>query len=272
MGEPARQAVVAVALTPVRAEPASDAEQTSQALLGEPLAVLDRTDDWARCRSEDGHEGWVSAGALAAEEADPSPSRPADHEPAIALDGVIGGADGRPLARLPWGAVVLAAGDDVLLPGGVRGRMAGGELVRLAALPERFPARGEAVVDTARQWTGVPYLWGGRTRWGADCSGFVQAVYRLHGVGLPRDSYQQAAVGPAIDTSDGLDALQPGDLLFFRARDGERVVHVAMSMGGSRVLHAAERNGSIRENDLRGGDELERSLAGRLSVARRPLA
>lgn len=272
------RAVVRAALASVRASPAHEAEQVSQVLLGEVVEALETGDGWLRCRSEDGFEGWVSSGALVADTGSGAVARweSGGGDPAIALDAVVARSDGRVLARLPWGARVRLIDHEVRLPDGRRGTLVEGRLVRLTEAPEQFSASGRAVVRTALEWPGVPYLWGGRTRWGADCSGFVQAVYRLHGFALPRDSYQQAAVGLAIDLEGGveagIEALEPGDLCFFRARDGERIVHVAISLGGPLILHSAERNGSIRENDLGGADELERSLAERLTVVRRPLA
>jgi cell wall-associated NlpC family hydrolase len=97
----------------------------------------------------------------------------------------------------------------------------------------------------------------------------VQMLYRTHGVLLPRDSYQQAQIGSPVDASVGLDAIEAGDLLFFRAMGSERVAHVALSLGGSRIIHAAEPNGFVREDDLQGGTDLERSLAGRIVAVRR---
>ena len=125
------------------------------------------------------------------------------------------------------------------------------------------------LVATARRWLGTPYVWGGRTCWGTDCSGYVQAVYRLHGFLLPRDSYQQAEVGEPIEVSPEYASLQPGDLLYFRGRQSERVAHVALSLGGPSILHAAQENGGVAVNDLSCGSEFERSLIESLVGVRR---
>lgn len=264
-------AVVNTPIAPVRAQPSVRAEQTSQELLGGVVEVLDRQDDWLFVRGEDGYEGWVNAGGLLLDlvgaEAwwDEVGGRPG-----LSLDLELEDDGGGPLTRLPWGARIAIKGDAVRLPDGRVGRICAGEW---SAWEERggarFPRAGKAVVSTARRWTGVPYVWGGRTRWGADCSGLVQMVYRTHGVVLPRDSHQQAEMGELVDDGSNIDSPRPGDLLFFRARNSERIVHVALSPGGSRILHAAEPNGFVRQDDLNGASELERSLAERLVSVRR---
>lgn len=190
-------------------------------------------------------------------------------QPALVLDAALLDDAGQPVARLPWGARVAVVGESAILPDGRCGRLTQGRWVAWAELGERFPQSGAAVMATAREWLGVPYLWGGRTRWGSDCSAFVQAIYRLHGFLLPRDSYQQAEVGEPIDTGSGFETLQPGDLLFFRAADSVRVVHVAMSLGGAAILHAAQANGFVMEDDLERDSELGRSLTARFVAARR---
>jgi cell wall-associated NlpC family hydrolase len=91
----------------------------------------------------------------------------------------------------------------------------------------------------------------------------------LHGFLLPRDSYQQAEVGEPIEADGDRANLRPGDLLFFRGRESKRVVHVALSLGGSAITHAAQENGCVGTDDLRGGSELERWLAASLVGVRR---
>lgn len=265
-------AVVKAPLTPLRAEASVRAEQASQELLGAVLRVLERSDDWALVRGEDGYEGWVHAGALVLGDATACEAWWDDHggEPAFALDLELHDERGEPLMRVPWGGRVAIAGEIVGLPDGRRGRIAGGEWSLWEERgSDRFARDGGAVVATARTWAGVPYVWGGRTRWGADCSGMAQMIYRAHGVSLPRDSYQQAEIGQAVQADADFAGVEPGDLLYFRARDSQRVVHVALSLGGSGIVHAAEPNGVVREDDLAGSSALERSLAGRVVMVRR---
>jgi hypothetical protein len=247
------------------------AEQSSQELLGAVLQVSERRGEWARVAGEDGYEGWVQEGGLIFCSATAAEAwwDDAGGHPAVALDATLADEASRVIARLPWGARVAVAEGMVRLPDGRGGHLHEGQLVAWGERARDFPAEAPAVVTTGWRWLGVPYLWGGRTRWGADCSGFVQAIYRLHGFVLPRDSHQQAEVGARVDAGPGFQGCRPGDLLFFRGRDSDRVVHVALSLGGAEILHAAEPNGEVMPDDLAGGSDLQRSLAGRVSGVRR---
>jgi len=266
-----RHAILRAALAPVRAAPDNRAERVSEELMGSVLQVLERNGDWARCRGEDGYEGWLHTGALLAREADEAEAwwDGLGGVPVIALEATLSEAAGDRLVRVPWGARLAMVGSDVRLPDGRTGKFVEGDWAGWSELGSRFPQLGAAVVASARRWLGAPYVWGGRTCWGTDCSGYVQAVYRLHGFLLPRDSYQQAEIGEPIGVSPEYESLQPGDLLYFRGRQSDRVAHVAFSLGGPSILHAAQENGGVAVNDLSRGSALERSLAESLVGVRR---
>lgn len=101
----------------------------------------------------------------------------------------------------------------------------------------------ESIVDTARKFTGIPYLWGGVSSKAVDCSGFVKLVYFLNGIMLPRDADQQAKVGIEIYRNDNMSNVLPGDLLFFARRNeitGEiPITHVGLSLGGMEYMQAS---------------------------------
>ena len=145
-----------------------------------------------------------------------------------------------------------------------------GEALKAAGVIEAFwvvapeagaPARGTApeaarptderglrtsLVDTARGYLGVPYLFGGTTARGFDCSGLTGAVYRLNGLRLPRSSEAQFEAGNAVD----LDEARPGDLLFFATGGGRRITHVGLYLGHGTFIHAPSHGRSICEDRL----------------------
>jgi cell wall-associated NlpC family hydrolase len=108
-------------------------------------------------------------------------------------------------------------------------------------------AAATAALRTGDQYLGVPYVWGGSTPNGFDCSGFVQYVYRKQGVELPRTSRQMAGAGRSIPPF--IDALEPGDLMLFEGSNGV-ISHVAMYAGDGRILHSSSSGNGVRYDDL----------------------
>jgi hypothetical protein len=104
---------------------------------------------------------------------------------------------------------------------------------------------GETILKTAYRFMGIPYLWGGTSTKGMDCSGFTKTVYSLNGIVLQRDASQQVNNGELVDTKDGWQNLQSGDLLFFGRKADEnrkeRITHVAIYIGDGDFIHAAGR-------------------------------
>lgn len=269
---PRSEALVRAPIAPVYRRPTMSSTQLTQYVLGHRVTLLSRRARYWRIRGEDGHVGWVHRGYLARGDGDWALAweRAEGGDPVVSLGAELVDDDDATFARLPWGARVLqVAAGRLLLPDGRSGRVGSGEVVPADRLNDRFPARGESIVRTARRWMGAPYLWGGVTPNGVDCSGLIQAVYWIHGLALPRDSDMQARVGAEVDPGAGFDALRPGDLVFFSERN--RVNHVAMSLGGASIIHAAASNGGVALNDLAGDLELEGWLRNICHGARRLL-
>lgn len=268
----ASAALVRSAIAPVLAEPRITAPQATQYVLGHRVEVLQRSGSWTRVRGGDGYLGWVHEGYLQAGDEDWARQweRGEGGEPVVSLGAALSDDEGWLFARLPWGARLFRDQPGRLrLPDGRRGTVEDGEVVPADRLRDRFPTRGDSVARTARLWWGVPYLWGGVSTAGADCSGFVQSVYGMHGIALPRDSDLQAGAGVELDPGAG-PSFRAGDLLFFAERPG-RVTHVAVSLGAWHIVHSSLSNGGVEFNDLAGERALEVRLRGELVAARRVL-
>ena len=231
----AQQKTVRSAIAPLMGEARIAAGLTSQLLAGELLTVMDGRGDWLQVRGADGYEGWTHAGYL-------MPSS--------------GNEDSW---RISMGCEIRdVLGTRRLLPLGAR-MSPGAEVVNGAALDvahraAQFPLEVTAVARSAESlFTGASYLWGGVTPWGCDCSGFVQRIYALHGLALPRDAWQQALHGTRIsDDPSGEHA--PGDLLFFSDREDARITHVGMALGANRMVHCALMRGGVAIEHMRSGD------------------
>ena len=267
-------ALVKSALAPVLREPGLHSTVTSQYVLGHRLELLETRDRWWHVRGEDGYIGWVHEGYLLRGETDWAVAweRGIGGEPVVSLGGTLLDDEDRPFARLPWGARLVREGAQrYRLPDGRVGRLLeGGEMVAADRLLDRFPPRPESVLRTARRWLGAPYIWGGVVATGADCSGYVQSVYWMHGIALPRDSDLQANIGSPVEAGDDWSGLRVGDLLYF-AEQGERITHVAIATGGSGIIHSSLSNGGVAENDLTGDAHVERVMRDRFRAARRVL-
>ncbi len=115
----------------------------------------------------------------------------------------------------------------------------------------RLNPDGESILKTAFKFMGVPYLWGGTSSKGMDCSGFTKTVYFLNGIVLQRDASQQVNTGKLVEAIDSWESFQPGDLLFFGTKaEGnkkERITHVAIYIGDGDFIHAA---GRVRVNSF----------------------
>jgi hypothetical protein len=101
----------------------------------------------------------------------------------------------------------------------------------------------KSIWEDSRDYLNAPYLWGGKSIFGIDCSGFVQAIFRLHGYNLPRDAYEQAEIGTDIDFED----VQANDLAYFSNAEG-KIIHVGIMGEGRQIIHAS---GRIRVDELK---------------------
>lgn len=226
--------VVNTSVANVYAEPTFASEVVTQAILGETPKVLDQRGKWFQLEQWDGYQGWVYHFCLAKNpqflvqeewmsvNAPMAPIREAPSDEALPLRDAVFGARLPLLARNePWVQVAL--------PDGQSGWLQNEPLALTGT-------QRDQVMQIAMRFLGVPYMWGGKTPKGFDCSGFVQTCFKAVGVHLPRDAHQQNEFGdlPTVTIEDA----RPGDLLFF-SEQGPRVTHVAISLGDGGIIHAA---------------------------------
>jgi len=205
--------------------------------------------DWFLVRLPDGYHGWVRSWYVQ----DVTIDEIACYEDAASflvttnVAYVLSTPDEKslPVSDIVAGTHVVAgetSGDfrGVTLPGGKKGFMRKGDLTERS----RQQVNIARLTERALKFLGIPYLWGGTTPKGFDCSGLVKRVFLTEGVLLPRDSDQQAKVGSLIPKERFAD-MERGDLLFFG--EGGKVSHVALHLGGGRFVHAY---GEVRINSL----------------------
>jgi hypothetical protein len=254
------ESVTAIAaIAPMLCEPDIKTTQASQLLHGHIARVMERRGLWLHVRGADGYDGWVHSGYVGFI---PEPAPPADQT---------GWNDPRPLSlgctvrdehgatrKLPLGALITEGEERF-----------GGLSMTLEERRHSFPANADSITASAMTFfEGTSYEWGGVTPWGCDCSGLISSSFHLHGVHVPRDAWMQAMTGEALD---GMDDLQPADLLFFSDEPEGKITHVAMSLGGMRVVHLALGRGGYAVDDLKSGDEYTQLLLTRFRFARRIL-
>ncbi len=171
-------------------------------------------------------------------------------------------------------SVRLADGSEIALPLGAI-LDADEEVVHGIAMNHRartryFAPDGDSIAQRAVElFRGASYQWGGVTPWGCDCSGFVQTIYALHGIQLPRDAWMQGERG--LDTGADPAELRAADLLFFSDREDGRITHVALSLGRQRIVHLSLANGGFGIDSLDASDPVASALRANFRFARRIL-
>jgi hypothetical protein len=226
---------VSAAVADLRGKPDGASELVDQAHVGERLTLLGESGDWAYVQGDDLYFGWIHRQDF---RKDTHPSRRlvvAVHHAALRGDPK----DGSDVI----GEVDAGVGSYAVTAGWVRcgnGWLAVSDTVPDDDLPQRYPAPDD-LIATAESFLGAPYLWGGTSARGIDCSGLTQRVYRLNGVGLDRDADQQALGGRPVDEA------RPGDLFFFGA---DRVTHTAIATGERTFIHAPESGKTVQRGEL----------------------
>lgn len=209
---------------PVRTEPSHKSEQDSQILFGEKYVITDRHLNWAKIRMLfDNQVGWIDT----------------NHEP-----GVICMEETKPFTlnrRIACRKedntnIVLEAGCDIYNPDFILKcfHINGETYIAENNFDETFIGPAESIIENAYRFANVPYLWGGRSALGIDCSGLIQTLFKIQGIMLPRNGSMQAAEGKEVP----FDNAQEGDVAFF-GDDNGKITHVGILASRERIIHAS---------------------------------
>jgi len=238
--------LVTISVMPLRQRAFYSSEMVSQAILGTPVKVLDRKGDWYRIQTPDLYIGWAEeAGLTAMTEAEIDAWKKADRYVYTQMNGWVfdkpqAGAD--VVADLVLGSIVevKAAANGffyIQLPDKREGYVKADECTRFDEWEIMQPT-AEDIIKTAKKLLGSPYLWGGTSTKGVDCSGFTKTAYFSQGILLARDASQQARYGQSLPI-DSLN-FEPGDLLFF-GRSKDHITHVGLYIGDDHFIHSSGR-------------------------------
>ncbi len=252
--------VINLSVANIRTKTENSAELSTQALLGTPVKVLERSRGWFYIQTPDKYLGWTDDDGfhpMNEEELNAwNSSKKIIYTDYFGFSYSEEDLKSIPVSDLVYGDVLklIEESDKFYQAEYPDGRTA--FIPKEAALPYELwisdvEPTSDNILTTAKSLMGLPYLWGGTSVKGVDCSGFTKTVYFLNGVMLPRDASQQVHVGELVDTENGFENLQPGDLLFF-GRKGtdstkERITHVGIYIGDTEFIHSS---GRVRINSL----------------------
>ncbi|MFP3598971.1 NlpC/P60 family protein [Chryseobacterium sp. SIMBA_029] len=207
-----------VTVAPVRAENSDRAEIVTEILFGESADILEVDKNWTKIKMHyDDYEGWMDTKQI----------KPVTDEE-LAKRKITVVTEDFSSVIMNDGKTLLSMGSEVEFP---------------VVASRRSHEPRESIALAAREFLNVPYLWGGKSFFAVDCSGFTQLVYKIHNIKLPRDASQQAEVGEALTF---VEESRPGDLAFFENPEG-KIIHVGIMLENQKIIHAS---GKVRIDTL----------------------
>lgn len=253
-------AIINISVANLRSNPGHSSELATQATLGTVVNVFKKEDNWFYVQTPDRYLAWVDAGGI--ELVDKQNAENWNTDEKVIYTETYGHAFLGPDEDAPI-VSDLAAGNmmslvkttaenfSVRFPDGRNALVRKNEAETYNEWLKNLDGTNETLIATAQKLMGIPYLWGGTSTKGVDCSGFTKTVYFLNGMVIPRDASQQVHTGISVDSTRNFEKLQKGDLLFFgrKATDStaEKVVHVGMWMGHNEFIHSS---GKVRISSM----------------------
>lgn len=264
-----KHGVVKLSVANFRSRPGNASEMATQALLGTQVDLLQKVNNEYRARTPEGYISYVPASAL-------TPMDDAELQewkdiPKLIYTAEFGKSWSQPnpesirVSDLVYGNILGLVGEEgnyhkVIYPDGRIGYVLKGEALSMQEWLSTRSLTSENLISSAKTMMGLPYLWGGTSVKGVDCSGFTKTIYLMNGYVIPRDASQQVLAGAPVDILDdqgnfepnkALQNLKPADLLFFAAGKNNtpnaRVTHVALYIGNGEFIHSA---GTVRINSM----------------------
>ena len=246
------------------------AEAATQVMMGTPLEILEKKGGWTRAISPEGYISWVTSGSL--QEFNKKEMEDYLRAPKVIVTTKYATITSAPksnsgmVSDVVWGNILIDLGkkdgmQKVSLADGREEYLPSSDVESFDKWLKQRDLTAENIISTAREFIGVPYMWGGTSMKAVDCSGFTKTVYFLNGVILARDASQQCYTGDDVDikdytdnknyTVDALGNLKKGDLIFFGTKatpeKKERITHVGIYIDNGKFIHSATR---VKENSL----------------------
>lgn len=222
---------------PLRAEPNDRSELISQVLFGESFKIIETSKQWSKITlAFDGYIGWIDNKQYI--ETSDAYYKELSNAPLVVSNELVDFIEDittHELIAIPLGSRLPFYAKKAL--------NLNGKKLRFEGATSRKIASKENIVKTAYMYINAPFLWGGKTPFGIDCSGFTQMVYKINGHKLLRDASQQATQGEVLSF---IEESEPGDLAFFDNKDGE-IIHAGIILANNYIIHAS---GKVRIDRL----------------------
>jgi cell wall-associated NlpC family hydrolase len=275
-----RNGIVIIDVGDIRHEPRKQGELITQVLMGTVVKLLKKTGRYCFIQMPDQYLGWIDAASISmTNQTDMKAWNTAPKVIITELKCIVRktpDSTSVPLCNVVAGCILKSGGKNdkwtmVELADGRKGFVLDSFVQDLDEWNNNRMLTGENLEKTAKGLLGIPYLWGGTSVKGMDCSGFVKTVYRMNGTELHRDADQQANQGTPMDPGKNFENLQKGDLLFFGqqaiGKKSKRITHVGLYIGNRLFIHSS---GRVRLSSLDPlSNYFEKTLLSRFVLARR---